>query len=236
MAPLFRRFRPLFVILAALVLALGVAVPVLVHAAGNATDYFVASGSDPWGTTFDSNGNVWVAVPGCDPNPTCSAGTAPGKIEEFNPSTSSWVQTLQLPAGYGQPLFLAFDGKGRLWFPAGMSNAIEMYNAGTKTFHQWTVPTANAIPWDVAVDHSGNVWFTEHGSNKIARFNPNTRVFKEIATPATNSVPYGLTVDANNNIWFTENNPAVALIAKYNVSKSKLLEYKVRPTANGNSG
>ena len=109
-----------------------------------------------------------------------------------------------------------------------MSNALEMYNTGTKVFHQYTVPTANSLPWDVAVDHNGNVWFTEHNSNKIGRFNPNTKVFKEIATPSSSSWPYGITVDAKDNIWFTENNPMVALIAKYNTSQAKLLEYKIR--------
>ena len=74
-----------------------------------AQDWYTQSGIDPWGTTFDSNGNVWVAVPGCDPGPNCPTGTPPGKIEEFNPATSSWMATYQLPAGYGQALFLAFD-------------------------------------------------------------------------------------------------------------------------------
>jgi streptogramin lyase len=226
-----RRYRGLLLLMAGVMLALAVASPAFAHAASvTASDYSVSSGSDPWGTAFDKSGNVWLAMPGCDPTPMCSAGTPPGKIEEFNPSTSSWGQTLQLPAGYGQPLFLAFDSKGRLWFPSPMSNSIAMYNPGTKTFHQWTVPTANSLPWDVVVDLSGNIWFTEHNTNKIARFNPNTHVFKEFATPAANSWPYGITVDAKNNIWFTENNATVALIAKYNASTGKLLEYKIRTT------
>lgn len=37
----------------------------ITHAAGvTATDYSPPSGSDPWGTTFDSQGNVWLAIPG----------------------------------------------------------------------------------------------------------------------------------------------------------------------------
>ena len=194
-----------------------------------AADFYVPSGIDPWGTTFDSSSNVWLAVPGCDPSPTCNTNTPPGKIEVFNPSSSSWTQTLQLPKGYAQALFLAFDKTGRLWFPAPMSNALEMYNPTYHTFHKWTVPTPNSLPWDVAIDHKGKVWFTEHASNKIGRFDPATHTFTEIATPASNSMPYGITVDANNNIWFTENNSSVALIAKY-TSTGQLLEYKIRNT------
>ena len=180
-----------------------------------ASDFYVPSGFDPWGTTFDSSGNVWLAVPGCDPSPTCSTSTPPGKIEVYSPSSSSWTQTLQLPSGYAQALFLALDKSGRLWFPAPMSNALEMYNTTYHTFHKWKVPTLNALPWDVVIDHHGKVWFTEHNSNKIGRFDPATHIFTEIATPASNSMPYGITVDANNNIWFTENNSSVALIGEY---------------------
>ena len=227
-----RHFLVFLVLIVCVTLALGAAhQSFAMHATAiSATDFPVASGSDPWGTTFDSNGNVWLAVPGCDPPPTCNASTPPGKIEEYNPTTSTWV-TLQLPPHYGQALFLAFDKQGRLWFPAPYSSALEMYNTTSHTFSKWTVPTANSLPWDVAIDHQGNVWFTEHNSYKIGRFNPSTHTFKQVRTPSTISQPYGITVDANNNIWFTENNSAVARIGEYTAG-GKLLEYKIRNTAN----
>jgi virginiamycin B lyase len=197
----------------------------------SARDFYVASGSDPWGTAIDHNGNIWLAVPGCDPNPTCSSSTPPGKIEEFSVSSSKWIKTVQLPSGYGQALFGAFDSAGNLWFPAPMSNALEMYNPSNNSFAQWKVPTANALPWAVAVDQHGNIWFTEHGSNKVGYFTPGTHTFREIATPASNSNPYGITVDSHNNIWFTENNASVARIGEY-TSSGSLKEYKIRNSYN----
>src|SRR6516165_10392913 len=110
------------------------------------TDFNINAGQEPWGITFDSKGNVWVAVPGCDPSPTCSPSTPPGKIEEYNPATSSWITTYQLPAGYAQPLFLTFDAQGNLWFPMPMANAIGMLNPVSKAFQQFSVPTAGAGP------------------------------------------------------------------------------------------
>jgi streptogramin lyase len=200
----------------------------LAHASGITTqDFSIPSSQDPWGTTFDSNGNVWLTIPGCDPAPTCNATTPPGKIAEFNPSNSSWMNAYQLPSGYAQPLFLAFDTQGRLWFSLPMDNSIGMFNPGTSTFQRWAVPTANAGPWDVAVDHNGMVWFTEFYSNKIGRFNPVTQTFKEVSTPASNSQPYGIVIDASNNVWFTENNSSVALIGEY-TSGGTLNEYKIR--------
>ncbi len=190
------------------------------------TDYHIPSGLDPWGTTFDSNGNVWVAVPGCNPNPDCGNNTAPGKIDVFNPSSSTWTKTIQLPAG--QALFLAFDSLGNLWFPLFHTNQLGEYDT-SGAFHTWTIPTVASGPWDLVFDHNGKLWITEHFINRIAEFDPTTGAFVgEYATPATNSNPYGITVDASNNIWFTENNSAVALIGEYNTTTNQLVEYKIR--------
>jgi streptogramin lyase len=198
-----------------------------------AVDYPVASGADPWGTAFDANGDVWVAVPGCDPSPDCSSTTSPGKLEVFSPSTKTWLATYQLPSGYGQAIFLAIDGNGNVWFPMFHTNALGMFNPSTKAFSQWTLPTAASGPWDVAIDHNGKIWVTEHFANKIAEFDPTTQTFvKEVATPAANSNPYGITVDAGNNVWFTENNGAVGMIAEY-TSLGQLLEYKIRASLPG---
>lgn len=196
------------------------------------TDFWMNGGQEPWGVNFDSKGNVWVAVPGCDPSPTCGNTTPPGKIEVYNPAASSWITTYQLPAGFAQPLFLAFDASGNVWFPMPMSNSIGMLNPQTNTFQQFAVPTAASGPWDIAIDHSGNIWFTEHYTNKIGEFNPSTQQMTEFTTPAANSQPYGIVVDASNNIWFTENNSAVAQIGEYTAS-GQMNEYKIRSTPPG---
>ncbi len=191
------------------------------------TDYYIASGQEPWGTTFDTKGNVWVAVPGCDPSPTCSSTTPPGKIEVFNPASISWIATYQLPAGFGQPLFVQFDASGNLWFAMPMSNSIGTLNPNTDTFQQYAVPTAGVGPWGLAIDHNGNIWFTEHYTNRIGEFHPSTKTMKEYATPTGNSLPYGIAVDASNNIWFAENNSSVAQIGEYTAG-GKMDEYKIR--------
>jgi len=189
----------------------------------------IPNSSIPWGITLDKKGNLWLALPDCDPNPKCASTTTPGRIAVYNPDTAHWIATYSLPAGFGQPLFLAFDQQGRLWFPMFQTNSLGMFNPVTKTFRQWIVPTPNSGPWDIVVDHHNLIWFTEHYTNKIGQFDPFTQTFKEVATPATMSNPYGITVDAANNIWFTENNPLVPLIGEY-TPKGQLLEYKIPHT------
>ena len=198
------------------------------------TDYKVP-GTDPWGTAFDSSGRVWVAMPGCDLNPSCPSSTPPGKLGLFDPSTSSWVTVVSLPAGYGQPLFVTVDSSGKVWFTMPVTNSIGVYDPASQTVTQWAVPTPAAGPWDLAIDSTGKIWFTEHYTNKIGSFDPASQTFQEIATPATNSNPYGITIDASNNIWFTENTDAVALIGEY-TNAGTLNEYKIRNTATAGSG
>ncbi|MBV8949432.1 MAG: hypothetical protein JOZ99_01045 [Actinobacteria bacterium] len=171
-------------------------------------------GGDPWGTAFDSSGRVWVALPGCDGN-NCTTSNAPGKLGLFDPTSHTWVTTVTLPSGYGQPLFVAVDSGGKVWFTMPATNAIGVYNPSTTSSSQWAVPTASSGPWGLTIDHNGKVWFTEHYVNKIASFDPTSTTFHEVPTPASNSNPYGITVDASNNIWFTQNVDAVAAVDEY---------------------
>jgi streptogramin lyase len=198
------------------------------------TEYYVP-GTDPWGTAFDSSGRVWVAMPGCDPAPNCSSSTPPGKLALFNPTRQSWVTTVALPSGYGQPLFVAIDASGNIWFTMPVTNSIGMYNPTNATVTQWSVPTSAAGPWDLAIDSTGKIWFTEHYVNQIGSFNPSTHIFHEIATPTANSQPYGITIDSSNNIWFTENPDTVAQIGEY-TSQGVMQEYKIRNTSTSGTG
>src|SRR6266567_4899395 len=206
----------------------------LASSIGSITEYSVP-GSNPWGTAFDSSGRVWVALPGCDLAPSCSSSTPPGKLALFDPTGQNWKTTVQLPSGYGQPVFVAVDSSSNVWFTMPVTNSIGMYNPTNATVTQWTVPNSSAGPWDLAIESNGKIWFTEHYVNQIGSFDPGSQTFHETATPASNSNPYGITVDASNNIWFTENTDAVALIGEY-TNQGVLKEYKIRNNPTGGTG
>jgi len=236
---LLRSIAVLAALVACAAVAFGFAQTGISHAqsstAKNITDYRIPSGSMPWGITFDSAGNVWVAAPGCDLTPRCSAGVAPGKLDAFSSSQNKWVKSVSLPGNYGQPLFVAVDRSGLVWFSMPMTNTIGAYNPARNSFKQWSLPTSSSGPWGIAVDKTGNVWVAEHYSYRVASFNPSTQRFKEYATSSTNSQPYGITVDGSNNVWFTENVDAVAKIGEVS-AKGKLLEYKIRNSNTAGTG
>src|SRR5438067_3874631 len=238
-----RTFRCISVVVATLV-ASGAAVGAVIGAAttsasasgiNSVVDYKVPAGRDPWGTAFDASGRVWVALPGCDPAPSCASSTPPGKLALFDPTTSTWPTTVSLPAGYGQPLFVEVDGAGKVWFTMPVTNSIGVYDPVARTVRQWPVPTAASGPWDLAMDSNGKIWFTEHFVNKIGAFDPTSLTFQEVSTPATNSDPYGIAVDGADNIWFTENTDSVALIGEY-TNLGILKEYRIRTGSTGGTG
>lgn len=198
------------------------------------TEYAVP-GSDPWGITFDSSGRVWVAMPGCDLGMNCSASTPSGKLALFDPNTKSWSTIVALPAGYGQPTFVAIDQSGRVWFTMPTANAIGMYDPGSAAVSRWTLPTLDAGPFGIAVDSQGKIWFCEHYTSKIGLFDPVSQNFQEFTTPTSNSQPYGIVIDRNGNKWFTENAEEIASIGEY-TSQGVIEEYKIRNTPTAGTG
>jgi streptogramin lyase len=128
---------------ALLVGALTTAAPRTAVATGieSVTEYPVPGGN-PWGTAFDGSGRVWVAMPGCDPSPTCPGSTPAGKLALFDPAARSWTTVVSLPVGYGQPLFVAVDHAGKVWFTMPTTNAIGLYNPADATVRRWAASTA----------------------------------------------------------------------------------------------
>lgn len=159
----------------------------------------------PWGIAFDNSGHIWVAEPGCDPNPICQS-VFPSFIGEYNTVDHTLVQDYLQPSGFSSPLFVAVDSTGHIWFTEPNSNAIGRLTPGsTPVWEQWAIPTASAIPYDLVVDKHGNIWFTERGASKIGFFNTATYSFVETPTPTAGSDPYGITLASREKIWFAEN-------------------------------
>ncbi len=201
---------------------------VQVHAAGVKE---TPTAANPWAVAFDSTGHIWVAEPGCDAQPTCLT-TFPSYIGEFNRSDESLVKSYLEPKGYSSPVFLVVDKKnGYIWFTEPTTNAIgELIPGSTPTWKQWTVPTANAAPYDLLMDNNGNIWFTEFFGNKIGFFNPATKTFAQNKIATAASHPYGITMDIQGNAWFAENNaPKIGSFTPTTSGKVTIKEYSVNP-------
>jgi virginiamycin B lyase len=200
--------------------------------AAGVADYPVPSSyTDPWGTAFEPDGRVWVALPGCDlPNPCYNPTSGLGL---FDPKVHRFVSVVSMPES--RPLFVAVASDGSVWFTLPLTNSIGVYRPDTQTLKSWTVPTGGAEPWDLAIAPGGKIWFTEHATNQIASFDPGTGAFEEVPTPTGGSDPYGIAVDHDGSVWFTENPDSVAQIGEYS-RQGQLFEFKIRNTGTAGTG
>ncbi len=197
------------------------------HAAGY-TEFSTAT--QPWGVTFDQSGHIWIAEPGCDASPVCTAPPVGGAIEGFNTSNGALYKSLTTTLAQNiNPVFLIVDGNNKIWFTDPSHNAIGELDPSLPTWTMFTTGiTANSAPYDLVLDKLGNIWFTEHNGNKIGFFNTTTHAVVETAVPTANSNPHGITMDRNGNIWFTEN--GVAKIGSFTPSANgaiTIAEYAV---------
>ena len=199
---------------------------------GQITEYPLNSGvGEPWGTAVDAQGNVWFAEAGCDFAPSCSSSAGPGQLGEWVASTH---QTLfyKLPNITGnQPIFVALDGSGNLWFTTPNNSMIGEFSPISKSFvGQWAV-TAGSGPWDLTFNQ-GQIWYTEHFVSGIGSFDPVTHSHTDYPTPSANSNPYGIAANGTL-IWFTENNSSVARIAVLDTGNHNTIsEYLIQAQAN----
>ncbi len=196
------------------------------------TDWLTGGVGEPWGTALDSAGNIWFAEPGCDFAPTCSSKAGPGQIGEL-PAGSGTPIFWSLPNITGnQPIFVALDGSGNVWFTTPDNSMIGEFNPTTHQFvGQWPV-TPNSGPWDLTFNN-GKIWYTEHLVSAIGEFDPLTHTYTDFQTPSANSNPYGITANdpANPNlVWFTENNDTVSKVAYIDTSTNHITEYNIRAT------
>jgi streptogramin lyase len=187
---------------------------------------------DPWGTAIDSAGDVWFAEPGCDFAPSCAPSAGPGQIGEIKAS-SQMVVLYTLPNISGnQPIFLAFDPSGNLWFTTPDNSMIGEFNPSTGQFvGQWPV-TAGSGPWDLTFA-GGQIWYTEHLVSAVGSFDPATHAYRDFQTPSADSNPYGIAA-SGGRIWFTENNSSVDRIAVLDTTRNDAIsEYPIVLPANG---
>ena len=187
------------------------------------TSFSTAAGAgEPWGTAVDSSGNVWFAEPGCDFAPTCQSNPPSGQIGKLNPKSGA-VTFYTLPDIPGnQPIFLAFDSSGKLWFTTPNNSMIGEFNPSSGTFvGQWPV-AAGSGPWDL-IFANGRIWYTEHLVSAVGSFNPSTHAYRDFETPSANSNPYGITA-SGELIWFTENNSSVDRIASLDTGNGNAID------------
>jgi virginiamycin B lyase len=189
------------------------------HRAQSTVARQTATTSIPWGIAVDRvHGFVWVAEPGCEVFTTCKSAFA-SIIGKYSLSDGTLLQNFYEIPGFSNPLFVAVDASGKVWFTEPNSDALGELDPAHGIWNQWKV-TRGAVPYNLTIDKQGNIWFTEFKANKIAFFNPQTHQIVENPIPTPDSNPYGITTAPNGTIWFTENRDGVGKIGSFTPTPS----------------
>jgi streptogramin lyase len=181
---------------------------------------------NPWGMAIDAAGAIWFAEPGCDFAPTCPADAPPGQLGRLDPSSGAFTHYTLPHIPGNQPIFVAFDQLGNLWFTTPGNSMIGEFSPSAGTFvGQWPV-TPGSGPWDLTLAN-GQIWFTEHYGAAVGRFDPATHGYEDFPTPSASSNPYGIAA-SGGLIWFTENNSSVDRVAALDTgANDAIAEYEI---------
>jgi len=119
------------------------------------TPYRLAINGKPKEIILDSNGFIWVTLPGVN------------GIGMLNPSTGE-LKTYSIPTPNSEPYGLCIDSKGNIWFTEENGNKIAKLDPRSMKILEVTIPTPMAKPTSITIDNNERIWFIEENGNKIA--------------------------------------------------------------------
>ncbi len=148
-------------------------------------------GSEPYGITFGTDGNIWF---------TEYAGN---KIGRYDPATSNFAEFI-IPTASSDPTSIVIGpGDSALWFTESATDKVGRVTL-SGTINEFTVGGSTPLE-ATSVGNDGGIWFTLNGSNQIGEIVPITDAITLYNVPTAGSQPYGITYGTDHAIWFTEN-------------------------------
>ena len=89
-----------------------------------------------------------------------------------------------------------------MWFAEANTNKIGSITT-RGAIREFTIPTANSIPFSIAPGPDGNLWFTESQTNNIARITYDGKI-TEFPIPSPQSRPTGIAPGLDDSLWFAQ--------------------------------
>lgn len=131
-------------------------------------------------------------------------------------NSNEYIQEFVIPSKCSEPVAIAVDQNGIVWFAESATRKIGKFDPNTKQFEEFPLPDAKeqekiapvASIWDMKFDKDGNLWFPDVIANAIWKFDPKRETFQVFKIPTTSqfgtSYPINFNFDDNGNIWFSE--------------------------------
>ncbi len=114
------------------------------------------------------------------------------------------IREFPIPTANGAPFWIAAGPSASLYFTAGGTNQIGVYNPATHSFTTFAVPTATiGASSYITTGTDGNLYFTSSQNNAIVQLNPATNVITTFPIPTAGVGPQFITTGPNGDLYFT---------------------------------
>jgi len=123
-----------------------------------------------------------------------------------NSAGASPYTEYQLPTNASEPLGIAVDGRGTVWFAESTTMSLVAFYPSNSSFTSYHIPysATTCEVWGVAVAPDGNIWFGDSVSNAIWEFQVASSSFKSFPIPTAASYPFALAFGKDGMLYFTE--------------------------------
>ena len=147
---------------------------------------------------------AWQAI--STPQLRSTSILGPSTPASLTPSSSDpSMKELPLVQNNSEPLGIALDGFGNVWFAENNPSAIVEYNPLTQDFSTFLIPfSGSSMIWFMLFDDRGILWFANALQPFLWSFSPVTHEFSNFSTGNPLVDPYSLAYyAATQQIWFT---------------------------------
>ncbi|CAI9831150.1 Virginiamycin B lyase protein [Nitrosopumilaceae archaeon] len=112
-------------------------------------------------------------------------------------SSTPYVTEYEIPTPCTNPVGIAVDGDGAVWFAQANTGSLGRFDPSNGTFTQLTNPSwqagsaTNSMMWGAAAAPDGSVWYTEDRFNSIWRYSASDDQYTRfaLANPGQNLLP-----------------------------------------------
>lgn len=151
------------------------------------------------GIVIDNENNVWVTV--ADIN----------KVVRFSSTTSSFT-SFQIPTPQSNPVQMALDSSGAIWFAEAEAGKIAKLDPATGKIEEFAPGNQISLGGPTAIfpepagptGESGKVYVAEHASSTISVYDTLLQSFKRYRSVNSEGLPFGMAMDSYGNLWYAE--------------------------------
>ena len=120
------------------------------------------------------------------------------------------IREFPIPTANSAPFWITSGPNAALYFTAGGTNQIGVYNPATHGFTSFFIPTATIGSSSyITTGTDGNLYFTASANNAIEQLNPATHVVTSFPIPTADIGPQFITTGPDGNLYFTASNANV---------------------------